>query len=505
MSIFAFKMKSYSISLLVLLFCMFVKNASALGVIINFNRFNTQDNLPYTEFYISVVGKSISYAKKSDGLYQGSVEFLFLIKNATNNAVIYADKFNLLSPNLKDTVSIREDFYFTDVKRIELPNGKYKLEIQCKDNNKVSDTKKVTSDFEMDFNPKEARFSDISFLSNFYKTTTKNKFSKAGYDMYPQPNAMYGDDTDTLAFYAELYGITNKVPKDDPILITISIGSRGSNKVLEKYVHRVKKTATDAPIVILDRFAISDLISQSYFLSCIVQDRSGNIIAQTNVGFYRHSTRADKLFAEKNLSKAVNLSDDHIINSYSEKDLNMYIDALSYISDEGEVAFAKALNNIDEKRKFLYNFWLKRNENDPTKATKAWIEYKQRIDLVNEKYKSQLRKGYLTDRGRVVLTYGLPNDIQVMPRESNTFPHEIWFYYKLNGQANVRFIFYDKDYTTNDWRLLHSDLFGELQNSRWEAVLRGKTVNPNLNTDNNILPGNYGSNPIIVPRRPDDQ
>lgn len=498
-------MKTYKSVLLVLFFTMMIQNAFTLGVVINFNRFTTQDNTPYTEFYISVVGKSIRYVKKTNGLFQGSVEFLFLIKNSTNNAVIYADKFNLISPNIKDTTNMREDFYFTDVKRIELPNGKYKLEIQCKDNNKVSDTQKVTSDFEMDFNPQETKFSDVSFLSTFHKTTTKNKFSKAGYDMYPQPDAMYGDNIDTLTFYTELYGITNKVPMNDPILITISIGSRGSNKVLEKYVHRIKKTATNVPIIILDRFPITDLISQSYFLSCIVQDKSGNVIAQTNVGFYRHSTRADKLFAEKNLAKGVNLSDDHIINSYSEKELNMYIDALGYISDEGEAAFAKALNNIDEKRKFLYNFWLKRNDNDPVKSTKAWIEYKQRIDLVNEKYKSQLRKGYLTDRGRIVLTYGLPNDIQIVPREGNSYPHEIWFYYKLNGQANVRFVFYDKDYTTNDWRLLHSDLFGELQNSRWEAVIRGKTVNPNLNTDNNILPGNYGSNPSIIPRRPDDQ
>ncbi|MCS7028284.1 MAG: GWxTD domain-containing protein [Bacteroidia bacterium] len=497
-------MRLWKIALL-LLFCCGGGEVFSLGVIINFNRFNTQDNMPYAEFYISVVGKSIRYQKKADGLYQGSVEFLFLIKNATNNAVVYADKFNLLSPNLKDTTHLREDFYFTDVKRIELPNGKYKLEIQSKDNNKPSDIQKVTSDFEIDFNPKEVRFSDISFLSTFHKTTTKNKFSKAGYDMYPQPNAMYGDNMDTLAFYAELYGITNKVPKDDPILITISIGSRGSNKILEKYVHRVKKTATDAPIVILDRFPIADLISQSYFLSCIVQDKSGNVVAQTNVGFYRHSTRADRLFAEKNLAKSVNLSEDNIINSYSEKDLDMYIDALGYISDEAEVAYAKSLSNIDEKRKFLYNFWLKRNDNDPIKSMRAWLEYKQRIDLVNEKYKSQLRKGYLTDRGRVALTYGLPNDIQVVPRENNTYPHEIWYYYKLNGQANVRFIFYDKDYTTNDLRLLHSDLYGELQNSRWEAVLRGKTVNPNLNTDNNILPGNYGSNYPIVPRRPDEQ
>lgn len=495
----------YSKIILLLLLCVLGKEAFTLGVIINFNRFSTQDNAPYTEFYISVLGKSIRYAKKSDGLYQGSVEFLFLIKNATNNAVIYADKFNLLSPNLKDTADIREDFYFTEIKRIELPNGRYKLDIQCKDNNKTSDIQKVTSDFEIDFNPKEVKFSDVTFLSHFHKTTTKNKFSKAGYDMYPQPNAMYGDNMDTLAFYVELYGITNKVPANDPILITISIGSRGSNKVLEKYVHRVKKTATNAPIVLLDRFYIADLISQSYFLSCIVQDRSGNIIAQNNVGFYRHSSRADKLFAEKNLAKSVSLSEDHIINSYSEKELDMYIDALFYISDEGEVAFAKSLRNTDEKRKFLYNFWLKRNDSDPTKATQAWIEYKQRVDFVNEKYKSQLRKGYLTDRGRVVLTYGLPNDIQVMPRESNAYPYEIWFYYKLNGQANVRFIFYDRDYTTNDWRLLHSDLFGELQNSRWELVIKGKMVNPNLNTDNNILPGNYGSNPSIVPRRPDDQ
>lgn len=490
---------------LFILLCVTLTPAFSLGVVVNYCRFNTANQTPYTEFYISVIGNSIQYQKKGE-VYQGSVEFMFLLKNPTTNAVIYADKFNLFSPNLKDTGSIRADFVFTELKRMEIANGKYKLEIQAKDNLKPQDVKKMSADIEIAFDNKEIAFSDANLLANFSKTSTKNKFSKAGYDLYPQPNGNYGNGSDTLAFYVELYNSAHKIPKDMPMLITITIGSRGSNKVLEKYVYRVKKTATDAPIPILHYFPIPELITQSYYLAFVVQDKDQNIVAQMAVPFYRQSDKADKLYAEKSLTKSVSLSEDNIINSYPEKQLDMYIDALAYISDDGETAFSHALSNVEEKRKFLYNFWLKRNESDDKKSMAAWIEYKQRVDLVNDKFKSQLRKGYLTDRGRVALKYGLPNDIQMRPREANTLPHEIWYYYKLKTQANVRFVFYDKDFVTNELRLLHSDLFGELQNSRWELMLRSTTINPNVNNDVINTPGNYGTdNNGLIPRRKDDQ
>ena len=80
-------------------------------------------------------------------------------------------------------------------------------------------------------------------------------------------------------------------------------------------------------------------------------------------------------------------------------------------------------------------------------------------------------KGYLTDRGRVYLQYGAPNDVKEVPSDPVTLPYEIWDYYYLNNQSNVKFVFYDPVLTGNDYELLHSNLYGEVQNPNWRMHL----------------------------------
>ena len=96
-------------------------------------------------------------------------------------------------------------------------------------------------------------------------------------------------------------------------------------------------------------------------------------------------------------------------------------------------------------------------------------------------------KGYLTDRGRVYLQYGAPNDVKSVPSDPVTLPYEIWDYYYLNNQSNVKFVFYDPVLTGNDYELLHSNLYGEVQNPNWRMHLVRK-----IQTQQDI----YDPNPV---------
>ena len=92
-------------------------------------------------------------------------------------------------------------------------------------------------------------------------------------------------------------------------------------------------------------------------------------------------------------------------------------------------------------------------------------------------YKSVYQPGWKTARGRVLLTYGPPNDIEMNISENSSYPHYIWRYNKLGVQAGVMFVFYDPDRATEDWPLLHSDKLGERSNPRWRLELQGRTIN----------------------------
>ncbi len=75
------------------------------------------------------------------------------------------------------------------------------------------------------------------------------------------------------------------------------------------------------------------------------------------------------------------------------------------------------------------------------------------------------KEGWKTDRGRVYIMYGEPNEIERYPNQTQTRPYEIWSYYDLEG--GVRFVFGDITGFA-DYQLLHSTKRGELRDQYWE-------------------------------------
>ena len=50
---------------------------------------------------------------------------------------------------------------------------------------------------------------------------------------------------------------------------------------------------------------------------------------------------------------------------------------------------------------YFFEFWVSRNPNNPFSF--EWQNYLLQVKSVNQAYKNQKKKGYLTDRGRVYL------------------------------------------------------------------------------------------------------
>ncbi len=78
------------------------------------------------------------------------------------------------------------------------------------------------------------------------------------------------------------------------------------------------------------------------------------------------------------------------------------------------------------------------------------------------------REGWQTDRGRVWIRFGPPDDIERMPLQVDVLPHEIWSYYE---QGNNTFIFVDRDGTGN-FVQVYSSVDGEVSYSNWQQMLQ---------------------------------
>jgi GWxTD domain-containing protein len=131
-------------------------------------------------------------------------------------------------------------------------------------------------------------------------------------------------------------------------------------------------------------------------------------------------------------------------------------------------------------RKYFLRFWTRR---DPLTPEKAWVDYKAQVDKADKEFKTPIRKGYETDRGRVYLQYGQPNSADRVDHEPSSYPYEIWHYYNLGSQSNAKFIFYNPSLVANDYELLHSTVIGEPYDPAWHYKLHKRDTQLNdINT-----------------------
>jgi GWxTD domain-containing protein len=118
---------------------------------------------------------------------------------------------------------------------------------------------------------------------------------------------------------------------------------------------------------------------------------------------------------------------------------------VSYIITQEERDAFKKLQTDDEREQFIEQFWLRRDPTPDTAENEFKEEHYRRIAYTNEHFASGI-PGWKTDRGRIYIMYGPPDDIDdhssggtyERPREegggeTSTFPFQIWRYRYIAG------------------------------------------------------------------------
>jgi GWxTD domain-containing protein len=119
-------------------------------------------------------------------------------------------------------------------------------------------------------------------------------------------------------------------------------------------------------------------------------------------------------------------------------------DVAYIISDEERTAF-KRLQTDEEREQFIEQFWLRRDPTPDTVENEFKEEHYRRIAYANEQFASGI-PGWKTDRGRIYITYGPPDEKETHPSggtyerppeegggTTSTFPFEQWRYRYIEG------------------------------------------------------------------------
>jgi GWxTD domain-containing protein len=87
------------------------------------------------------------------------------------------------------------------------------------------------------------------------------------------------------------------------------------------------------------------------------------------------------------------------------------------------------LSNDRERDIFIEAFWKHRDPTPDTPENEFRTEHYRRIDYANHRFgRTAPKPGWKTDRGRIYIILGEPNDIQRFEGKTETVPCEVWFY-----------------------------------------------------------------------------
>jgi GWxTD domain-containing protein len=139
-------------------------------------------------------------------------------------------------------------------------------------------------------------------------------------------------------------------------------------------------------------------------------------------------------------------------------------DVTYIITDEERAAFRR-LSTDDEREQFIEQFWMRRDPSPDSSENEFKEEHYRRIAYTNERFASGI-PGWKTDRGRIYITYGPPDENESHPSggsyerpyeegggTTSTYPFEKWRYRWIEGIGTDIIIEFVDPTMTGEYRM----------------------------------------------------
>lgn len=465
---------------------------SNITVYFNYGIFNTASSKPYLETYLTISGNSVKFSK-IDGGYQANVNISWKILKGAE--IIKVSNYNLMSPKIMDTLSKPS---FIDGQRFSIDNGQYTLELVVVDNanpdKKTTHSEKISILFGRD---KKVYTSDFQILESYSKSTSPSVLTKNGYDLIPYNINYYPKTQNALRFYIETYNLDTVIGKNTKFVYSYFIENNENSQKINGLSGFQKQNANKIN-PLLAQFDIKQLPTGNYNLVLEVKDSLNKILINKKWFFQRQSNAAPILAENNNNIKTI---EDFFNMVQSQDSLKQFIECLWPISTSLEREWQQAQTKRKDPslmRSFLVDYW-KTQAADTVNPLKIWLIYYKQVLEANALLKCGKQKGYYTDRGRVYLQYGKPDQRNQVNSEPNTYPYEIWQYYRIYDRStkrfftNKKFVFANFAIADNCYQLIHSEVRGEIYDERWRLRLVNR-LQQSTNLDETQPNRNYGTN-----------
>lgn len=455
------------------------KPSTKFNFIADYDRFRYSDSLTSLEVTATLYRDILNYVPADD---KYRAEFDVTAEIIGSDSVIARKQWkNINTVDSLGEVSNSQLLYC--MTRFVIPQGDYKLRIAIADPNSAN---RAVGEFPVHvpiFKKDSLRISDLQISTSIERDTANDVYVKNGYRIRPNPSSLYGIGLPMLYSYAEIYNLAKPTKEQGTRYLVNYKILNSDGKIVKSLPPKTCAKPVEMPanansidLVEVSKATVVVLVSGAYSLLMEVEDQENGQKAAIQKKFfvYREGDYAEggARFAkqeEVQTSGSPGLDADRY-DVMGEKELDQEFDYARYIAEKEERNTYKKLP-LEGKRKYLKEFWARRDNTPATPENEVKQDYLGRISLANTNFKGIYREGWRTDRGRVFLIYGKPDEIERHPFSSEERAYETWHYYSVQG--GVYFYFVDKR-EMGDYELVHSTARNELYDAEWTRWL-----NPN--------------------------
>lgn len=351
--------------------------------------FWVKDSQNFVECYYSLPYSSLPFTHKGDTSFSSLSLYLYidgLLRDSLSRS-LSVPKGLETSPYL----SIIDGFGFSQKKGVY----PFELVFLLGKNKKDKRFNLIDTIFSFDFQDSPS-LSSILLATYLGADSLTGRFYRNGFWFNPNPSCLFNRSKGNLAYaYLEAYNLTENGPYE----IEYKIKGKEQEWSIGKKVDTARVKNFALPIA----FSIRGLKEDAYALKVSVIDL----------------TTGKKMTREKNFS-------------VKEESSSKMIDTLS-LKNQEEIFLLVA--SAPERERFqrlspgdkanYLRFYFRRVD---------YSEMKKRLSYIKEKFGWERRKG---ERARIILKYGIPDEIESHHFKENVRPHEHWYYH----DRNYHFIF----------------------------------------------------------------
>ncbi|UCC12289.1 MAG: GWxTD domain-containing protein [candidate division WOR-3 bacterium] len=363
----------------------------------------TRQELFYLEFNLSIPYQELAY-QTVDSIIFTHVRTAFKLKNIAKEDSLCDTLFRQFTiPSFK--MAARDQIAFLIQFGLHVPEGSYDYVIELHSGDKSGQRQDV-----VELGRDNYPISDLLIASEIVADTTASSLRKGNLKVTPHPSAVFDERYAVLFLYYEMYDI---VPDTTELKISYIIEDT-SGVAVAKIPRTIQKKFSSQAMNF--GLPIQGLDPGTYTLAVVINDPTTG-----------KTVRKDASFSVEGGS----------VGEVSYEGL-AYYDRIEYLTDESQYKQFKSLPD-EGKKMFLRKFW----------ETHDYYAFAERFEYAESQYQQGYKVGSKTDRGRIYIKYGKPDEIErSLLQIEESKPYEIWRYY-----TGDEFIFVDVR-GTNEYTLV---------------------------------------------------